>query len=261
MTADAIPALEREIARAGELIASLDSTEWSAPSGCDGWQVRDVVLHMAAVFQQIADPASLDAASTGDTEADANAVVAGRHEWSDEQVAAAYAEWSPKGAAALAALQEPAIADTVVPLNDLGTHPLHLLANAIVFDHYCHLRHDIGAAIERAAELPRDDDTLRASLVWMLAGLPQMNAAALAAAPAQPINLVFDGPAASTWTLSPGDDGWTVVETATDEAPVVRSTVHDFVSWGTQRSAWRDMTAGDLDAPGVADVLDAINVI
>ena len=260
MTADAIPVLEREVGRAGELFASLEPAEWAGQSGCEGWQVRDVSFHMATVFQQIADPSSVDAAATGDTEADANAMVAGRQEWSNEQIAAAYAKWSPKGVAALGALQDPAMADTVVPMSDLGTHPLHLLANAIVFDHYCHLRHDVGAAIDRAAELPRDDDTLRAALVWMLAGLPQMNAATLAAAPPQPIRLVFDEPT-SSWTLAPAEHEWTVVEAVTDEAPVVYSTVHDFVSWGTQRGSWRDMVSGDVDAPGVAEVLDAINVI
>ncbi|MEM8619474.1 MAG: maleylpyruvate isomerase N-terminal domain-containing protein [Actinomycetota bacterium] len=260
MTADAIPTLEREVERASDLFVSLEPAEWAGQSGCEGWQVRDVALHMASVFQQIADPTSVDTTPTGDTEADANAMVAGRQGWSDAQVADAYAEWSLKGVAALAALQDPAMADTVVPMSDLGTHPLHLLGNAIVFDHYCHLRHDIGAAIDRAADLPRENDTLSAVLVWMLAGLPQMNAAELAAAPAQPINLVFDEPA-SSWTLAPGEDGWTIAETAVDGAPAVRSTVHDFVSWGTERSSWRDMVTGDVDAPGVAGVLDAINVI
>ena len=40
-----------------------------------------------------------------------------------EQVVAAYLEWSEKGVAALAALQEPPMADTMVPLSDLGSHP------------------------------------------------------------------------------------------------------------------------------------------
>ena len=75
------------------------------------------------------------------------------------------------------------MADTVVPLSDLGEHPLHLLGNAIAFDHYCHLRHDIGAAVERAAALPHDPEVLAPTIEWMLAGLPQMCADALAAAP------------------------------------------------------------------------------
>ena len=55
------------------------------------------------------------------------------------EVLADYEEWAtrprrprrPAGSGA---------ATTVVPLANLGSHPLHLLANALVFDHYCHLR-------------------------------------------------------------------------------------------------------------------------
>ena len=151
------------------------------------------------------------------------------------------------------------MADMVVPISDLGTHPLRLLGNAIAFDHYCHLRHDI--PIDRAAALPRDPATLTAVLEWMLAGLPQMCAEALAGVPAQPVNLVFDGPGGGTFVLAPGDDGWTVTEGSADGAPTVTTTVHDFVSWGTKRSDWRDSVTGDVDHEGVAAVLDAVNLI
>ena len=157
------------------------------------------------------------------------------------------------------------MADTVVPLSDLGEHPLHMLANAIAFDHYCHLRHDIGAAIDRAAALPKDAQVLGPTLEWMLAGLPQMCESALAAAPQQPVNLVFDGPAAHSWCLTPGDQAagprWVVANGADDDAPVIRSTAHDFVSWGTQRADWRATSTGDVSNAGVGAVLDAINII
>ena len=60
MTAAAIPALEQEVRFATELIATLTPAEWERASGCAGWRVQDVVQHMASVFQQIADPASID---------------------------------------------------------------------------------------------------------------------------------------------------------------------------------------------------------
>ena len=138
-------------------------------------------------------------------------------------------------------------------------------ADAIAFDHYCHLRHDIGAAVERAAALPRDPAVLAPTIDWMLAGLPQMCADELAAAPAQPVNLVFDGPAAHSWCLTPGDPAagprWVVANGADDDAPLVRTTAHDFVSWGTKRSDWRSSSTGDVTNPAVGAVLDAINVI
>jgi len=264
MTAAAIPALRTQVHHARELFATLTPEEWSRPSGCDGWRVQDVAQHMAAVFQQIADPASIDMGDSGRAEAAAEVPVADRRDWAVEQVLAAYDEWSEKGVTALAALQEPPMADAVVPLSDLGTHPLHLLGNAIVFDHYCHLRHDLGVAIDRAAQLPREHDALTATREWMLAGLPQMCETALAAADQQPVNLVFDGPGGGSFLLAPGVDGWTVAEGSDPDAPTATSTVHDFVSWGTKRANWRDVVEVDVGAaryPSVAGVLDAIDVI
>lgn len=261
MTKQAIAALAAEVERAHQLIATLTPEEWHAPSACTGWRVQDVVQHMAAVFQQIADPTSIDVGDSGKAEAAAEVPVRARRDWTVQQVIDAYDEWSDKGIAALTALQDPPMADAVVPIADLGSHPMHLLANAIVFDHYCHLRHDIGAAVDRAAALPRDADALHATLQWMLAGLPQMCAAELAAAPARSLNLTFEGPGGGSYVLAPGDGGWTVTEGTADGAPVVRSSVHDFVSWGTKRADWRDHTTGDVGDPEVAAVLDAINVI
>ena len=169
---------------------------------------------MAAVFQQIADASSIDVGDSGRAETANEVPVQARRDWSVDQVVAAYDEWAPKGIAALAALQEPPMSDMVVPIADLGTHPLRLLGNAIVFDHYCHLRHD----------------------------------------------LVVDGPGGGSYVIAPGDT-WTVTPGSDPDAPTVTTTVHDFVSWGTKRSDWRTSVGGDVDHEGVADVLDAINII
>jgi uncharacterized protein (TIGR03083 family) len=260
MTTAAIAALEQEVRYAGELIATLTPAEWASDSACEGWRVQDLVQHMAAVFHQIADASSIDTGDSGRAETANEVPVQARRDWPAEQVVEAYAEWAPKGVAALTALQDPPMADMAVPIADLGTHPLRLLANAIAFDHYCHLRHDL-PHIERAAQLPRDEATLAVVLDWMLAGLPQMCADALAAAPAQPVNVVFDGPAGGSYALVPGDGGWTVEAGSVDGAPTVHTTVHDFVSWGTKRSDWRDTVTGDVAAEGVAPVLDAVNII
>ncbi len=261
MTAAAIPALETQVRHVKELFATLTPAEWAMESGCVGWRVQDVVQHMAAVFQQIADPASIDSGDSGKAEVAAEVPVQARKDWTVDEVMAAYDEWSEKGVAALTALQEPPMADTVVPLSDLGSHPLHLLGNAIVFDHYCHLRHDIGAVVDRAAALPREEAALAATRDWMLAGLPQMCARELAAAPQQAVNLVLEGPGGGTFVLAPGDEGWSVRESTAPDQPTVTSSVHDFVSWGTKRSNWSEQVTGDTDNPDVAGVLDAINII
>lgn len=261
MTHAAIAALNVEVDRAKEIFASLTPAEWEAASGCDGWRVQDVAQHMAATFQKIAAPDTVDGGDSGHTEMSAEVPVQQRKDWTPIEVIAAYQEWAGKGVAALAALQEAPMANTVVPLSDLGEHPMHILANAIVFDHYCHLRHDIGAAVDRAAQLPRDTEALRATLEWMLAGLPQMCAAELDAGPDQVVNLVFDGPAADTFCISPGPDGWTVANHRDVDAPVIHTTAHDFVSWGTKRTDWRGTSTGDVGNERVSAVLDAINII
>jgi uncharacterized protein (TIGR03083 family) len=260
MTTAAITALGQEVRYAEELFATLTPAEWASASACDGWRVQDLVQHMAAVFHQIADASSIDTGDSGRAEQSNEVPVQARRDWAVAQVLEAYDEWAPKGVAALTALQDPPMADMEVPIADLGTHPLRLLANAIAFDHYCHLRHDL-PHIERAAQLPQDEATLAVVLDWMLAGLPQMCADALAAVPRQPVNVVFDGPAGGGYALVPGADRWTVEPAVVDGAPTVHTTVHDFVSWGTKRSDWRGVVSGDVDADGVAAVLDAINII
>ena len=261
MTAAAIPALESEVNYARELFATLTPDEWHSESGCEGWRVQDVVQHMAATFQQIVDAASIDMGDSEKVEEAAEVPVQARKDWTTDQVVAAYEEWVDKGVAALAALQEPPMAEMVVPISDLGSHPLHLMGNAIVFDHYCHLRYDIGAAIDRAAALPRDEAALGATVEWMLAGIPQMCATGLAAGPQQAVNLVLDGPGGGSYVIAPGADVWTITEGSDRDAPVVTSSTHDFVSWGTKRSDWRESTNGDTANLDVAAVLDAINVI
>lgn len=263
MSKNAIAGLQAEVDRAKELFATLTPEEWAAPSGCTGWRVQDVAQHMAAVYQSIAaaDTLEVDTSAAEGAEASAEMVVQARKDWTTEQVVAAYDEWCVKGVAALAALQEPPMADTVVPLGDLGEHPMHILGDAIAFDHYCHLRHDIGAAVERAAALPQDAAVLGPAIDWMLAGLPQMCADALAAGPQQAVNIVFEGPAAASYCLAPGDGLWTVTAGTQADTPTITGSAHDFISWATQRADWRATGNGDTGNADAAAVLDAINVI
>ena len=40
-----IPGLVGELESFGELLRSLDESEWEAPSRCEGWRVADVAAH------------------------------------------------------------------------------------------------------------------------------------------------------------------------------------------------------------------------
>ena len=266
MSKVAMIALKIEIDRAKNLFAALTADQWALPSGCTDWRVQDVACHMASVFHQIADPASIDGGEGKDAEVDAEVPVQARKSWTPMQVMAEYNEWAEKGFAALGAMQEEPTASTVIPMANLGSHPLHIASNAIVFDHYCHLRHDIGHAIPAAANLPRDDAALSAALVWMLAGTPEMCAPALASCSVG-VNLVFEGPAASAYAITPPATGaglWSVVPGANPAFASATGTAHDFVSWATKRAKWSDHVtlSGDPGAQaGASATLDALNII
>ena len=205
MTTEAITALDAEHAGAGAVR--------QPQSGGVGGAERLRRLARAgrrrpwAVFQTIADPGSMEGAGGPDVEANAEVPVGARRGWTSAEVLADYEEWA-QGRAALVALQAPGVATTVVPLANLGSHPLHLLANALVFDHYCHLRWDVAAPNGPIArDLPQDPAVLTETMTWMLTGLPQMCTSALAVVD-RPVTLVFDGPGGGDWTLQPpSEDG------------------------------------------------------
>ncbi len=260
MTKAAIAALRAEHSHALELFDSLTDAEWVVPSACAGWRVQDVAQHMAATFHSIADPSTIETGTSEHTEENAEVPVSARRDWTPAQVMAEYREWSEKGIAALAGMQEPPLADMVVPIADLGSHPLHILGNAIAFDHYCHLRHDIGVAVRRAADLPHDPAVLEATIEWMMAGLPQMCAAALESCE-HGVNFVFTDLRHVEYHLrrSDGSGPWEVHQGVDAHLPVCVTSAHEFVSWATQRSDWRGHAQlSEMDA---APTLDAINII
>ncbi len=141
----AIDALRAERQLVLELAESLSPADWQTPSDCAGWRVQDVIAHMAATFHSIADPSSNGDGDPGTNDAEklAEIPVGVRRSWSSADVLSEYSEWSTKAIDALASMQEPPLADMIIPLANLGSHPMHILANALVFDHYCHLRHDL----------------------------------------------------------------------------------------------------------------------
>lgn len=250
------------------VVTSLTPQEWAAPSGCAGWRVQDVLAHQSSIFKLMVDPdpPTADAATPEGAEDMAEAFVAPRKSWTPESVLAEYERYCDPLIEAQAALQSEPMASTEVPLGELGTHPMRLFAGMFSFDAYCHLRFDIvrpGGPIER--ELPAPDDTrLLAGVEWMMFGLPQMCEEPINAALSAPVAFVFGGPGASSYLLSPSGQGHASVEEVSDAAgaaATVTSSAHDFVSWGTTRSSWRDSCTISGDEALAAAVLDATNVI
>jgi uncharacterized protein (TIGR03083 family) len=247
-----------------DIAKGLSDDEWNAPSDCDGWAVRDVIAHMGSIFHGVVDPSKM-ADLTAGTEVSMEGPVAERRAWPIEDVLAEYETYSGQVADMGASLQEPPMADAMLPMGDLGTHPMSITPNMFVFDGYCHLRNDIlkpNGPIDRP-QPPRDETRLRPIFEWMLAGLPWMCTEQLAFVD-RPLNLVLTGTGGGTWSIRPGgDDGRVLVQegAATDAAATVTSDGHDFVVWGTKRRPWRDMVKVDGDTAYAERVLDGIKII
>jgi uncharacterized protein (TIGR03083 family) len=246
------------------LIGTLSPEEWAQPSDCAGWRVQDVVNHLANVFRIFVDPGALPASVPGDTEATQDAAVNACRDWTADQVRRDYEEMANKGIEALQGIVTGPGAHRVTPLDDLGSHPLHLLANALAFDHFCHLRNDIlrpNGPIERAAP-PNDELRVGAVIEWLIAGLPQMSRPGLQDALDRPVALRLTGTGGGEWTLQRGDgDSIDVTDGIRDEAAVVTSPATEFVIWGTRRRPWRDRDVtieGDAELAG--RFLDAVHV-
>ena len=65
------------------------------------------------------------------------------------------ADYRTLGEQALAGLEGLQGVEETMDLGDLGTHPMHLIANAFAFDHYTHIRVDVLAPVGRSSARPR----------------------------------------------------------------------------------------------------------
>jgi uncharacterized protein (TIGR03083 family) len=247
-----------------EVARSLSDDELAGPSGCEGWSIRDVYAHLASSIHGVVDPAFLPDMSGG-TEDAMEGPVTQRRDKPFAEVLDEYETFSEQALNFFAMAQEPPMAETMLPMNDLGTHPLSILANTFLFDAYCHLHHDIllpRGSVDRP-EPPRDEMRLQPTVEWMLAGLPWMCAKQLAFMD-RPVAFRLDGPGGGAWTIAPGgDEGRVQVNEGADSGALatITSNAHDFVAWGTKRTPWRDSVKVEGDEAYAARVLDAINII
>jgi uncharacterized protein (TIGR03083 family) len=261
----AVEGLRAEQAAVVELFKSLSAEELAAPSDCAGWSVRDVLAHMANSQHGVVDPAYLPDMSQ-DVEGAMENPVALRRDLAFDEVLEEFETYSTQAMNVFVMAQDDPMASTMLPMGKLGTHPMSILPAVFLFDTYCHLRNDVlqpHGPIDRD-EPPRDEQRLRPTVEWMLAGLPWMCADELAPLLDRPIVLTLDGPGGGSWTIAPGgDDGRVAITEGADAnaAATVRSNDHDFVIWGTQRRPWEGMTKIDGDDAYAAAILDVVNVI
>ena len=236
MTVAAVDALQADRDTLLAVCAGLRDEDWSAPSGCEGWTVKDVVGHVGALFWLVVDQSKLPDASDLPTEKAQEVYVDSRRSWTPAQVVEDYESVSGQ---AIEALRGMATQDFELRLGDLGTYPVSLLPNAFAFDHFVHLRADLFAPRgPLTAEPPAfDRQRLEAAMDWIEAALPQQNAD-LVDQLAGAVDLQVDDLASGTIRVGQGE-------------PVARITSDGlaFVRWVTQRGSWKalDVTASGPD--------------
>ena len=248
---DAVDALRADSEALVAAASHFTPEEWATPSSCEGWTVQDVVAHMSALWRQITDPGSLPPADpSGATERTQDRWVESMRSMSGGEVLAVYQEHAGNAMAGLEGLRGN---DTPIDLGDLGTHPMGMIANAFSFDHFTHLRADIFGPIGPLGTAPAWDALrLEPAMDWMVAGIPQMCTEALASV-AGPVTLDLTGPGGRTVSFL-ADEG------AAAEATVTSSTA-DFILWGTQRRAWRELDVQlDGNVEVAAQFCDAVRI-
>src|SRR5262249_3007865 len=125
-----------------EVAKSLTEDEWNSSSDCDGWAIRDVYAHMASTLHGVVDPAFMPDMSAG-TDASMESPVSERRKGTTEQVVDEYETYSAQAAEVFASVQAAPLAETMLPMGELGTHPMAILPATFLFDAYCHLRNDV----------------------------------------------------------------------------------------------------------------------
>ena len=263
MSREGLASAARSVDEVKTVVASLTDDEWSLPSGCVGWTVKDLVAHMSSNFKEVVEP-SPPPSEPLDLPAERvmDLLVEPRKDWSNAEVRDEYLKYCDGAVGVLAALQDEPLASTVIPLADLGHYPMNQLADAFAFDHYCHLRIDLLQPTGPVARgLPAVDDDLVAPAVgWMLTGLPQMQPG-LEQQLDGSIRLALLGAGGGSWRIARDGDAISITADAGPADVTVTSGAHDFVLWGTKRTEWRDACTIEGDAPIAEKFLDALNIV
>src|SRR4051794_19257627 len=263
MSREALVSVARSIEEVKQVITTLSQEEWARPSGCADWSVRELVAHMSSNYKETVEP-SPPPPEPLDLPAERlmDLLVGLRDGWSNEQIRDEYLQYCDRALATLTELQNEPLASTVIPLADLGNYPMHLLADAYAFDHYCHLRVDLlGPRGPIVRELPPADDALIAPAVgWMITGIPQMQPG-LEQSVTGRVRLVLTGAGGGEWDIQRDGDSIVVGSLEDDPDVTVTSDAHAFVLWGTARISWREACTVDDNSDVAATFLDALNIV
>jgi len=264
MSHEGMAGMRASIDDTSKLLASLEDSEWYAPSAAAGWTVKDVATHLPDLLDILVTSVQGTLHTDLGIEPLNNQRVAAKSSWAPGQVLDDLARQSAVALPLFEALQAEPEASTETQLLDLGTYPLNRIPDMFAFDFYTHLRWDILAPrgpLHHDVPAP-DEVRLKPAVGLLLAGLPQMQASIWDSL-AKPVTLTLSGPGGGTWILDPGDKLITVTAADPDvpTAAVIRSTSHEFTAWSTTRLPWRDHATVTGDQQIAATFLDALNLI
>jgi uncharacterized protein (TIGR03083 family) len=247
------------------VVSGLTDSQWHAASAASGWSVKDVVIHLGSLLELLQGAvAGGDIPPLGIEELN-DQVVGERRDWTPSQTMQFLREQLDSALDTFSGLQDEPVASTLVPMLDLGSYPLHSIAEMFTFDMTTHLHFDILAPRGPIALVhpPLDEIRLGPSVEWLLGGIPQMQPD-LANTLDAPIGLRLTGPGGRHVLLSPSSDRVNVTggaDTAARAAATVTSTTEAFLAWSTRRLPWSGTVRIDGDEHIAARFLDALNLI
>lgn len=263
MGLDRIGAVRGQQAELVAFCRSLRPEEWSIPSQCSGWTIKDVLSHMAAAAHGAFTPWMAKLMTSKNVERSNDGDVELRRDRTPDEVLAEYEKWSKRMATFLAVAQRPPLSKAPFKLGELGVYPMALVASAVVFDTHVHLHHDMAPAVNRTLPAP-GPETVAVMNEWVLEGIPKMSKAALSFMD-RPLTITLDGPGGGSWGVIPQPGG---KPGRIEPAPVDRSAAQvtasaaEFAIWATRRRPWREENVKiEGDESYATRFLDALQVV
>ena len=248
-----------------DVVGTFDDTDWHAPSAASGWSTKDVVTHVGSLLEDLVAAVNQQPLPDLGIEPLNDIQVAERRHLSGAEAVAFVKEQFSRALAAFEPLQAEPLASHETQMLDLGSYPLHSIADMFTFDMSTHLRYDILAPrgpIQRL--VPALDEVLLVpSVSWLLGGVPKMQPT-LATAVEGPLVLELTGPGGRDVLIDVIDGAITVgtaADAGADAVATISSTTADFLGWSTRRVDWRNVVVVSGNHAAAQRFLDALNLI
>jgi len=248
-----------------DVVETFGETEWQTPSAANGWSNKDVVTHVGCLLEGLVAAVNQRPLPDLGIEPLNDLQVTEHRHLSGPEAVAYVKEQLSRALDAFEPLQVEPVASNEAQMLDLGSYPLHAIADMFTFDMSTHLRYDIltpRGPIERDVSA-LDEVLLGPSVTWLLGGVPKMQPT-LVTTIEGPLLLELTGPGGRDVVVDVTDGAITVVAAADATAqPVatIRSTTADFLAWSTRRIGWRNVATINGDHAAAQRFLDQLNLI